>query len=355
MKKYSLEERIDMILIIGECEENCLLASRIYGQKYPHRNHPKRDVFERLLRIFKRTGSVAYEKVNRRKHIVGDEGNEFSVIQSVVENPHTSQRQISREIGISRRSVSRILKNHAFHPYRIQLHQELYERDFQQRIDFCLWAIDKLAEDESFFECTLFCDECTFHNNGLVNRHNFHFYSDVNPHFTRTINYQQRWSVNVWGGIMGSHVIGPHFFNGNLNGNMFNMFLRNNLPELLEDIPLDAREKMWLQLDGAPAHFQISVRNYLNRHFPNKCIGRDGPQNWPARSPDLTCIDFFLWGYVKNIVYATEPTTPENMMERIRAAFEGITQEMLVNVQESFKNRIFTCVENDGRQFEYLF
>jgi hypothetical protein len=31
-------------------------------------------------------------------------------------------------------------------------------------------------------------------------------------------------------------------------------------------------------------------------------IGRGGPNFWPPRSPDLIQMDFFLWGYVKNIV-----------------------------------------------------
>lgn len=52
MKVYSKEERIDMIFILGECLQNCLLASRVYAQRFPNRNHPKKDVFERLLAQF---------------------------------------------------------------------------------------------------------------------------------------------------------------------------------------------------------------------------------------------------------------------------------------------------------------
>jgi len=29
--------------------------------------------------------------------------------------------------------------------------------------------------------------------------------------------------------------------------------------------------------------------------YPNRWIGRGEPQNWPARSPDLTPLEFFLW------------------------------------------------------------
>lgn len=62
IKMYPVQERIDMILIIGECEENCLLASRVYAQKYPERSHPDKRSFEKLLETFRQSGSVVYKK-----------------------------------------------------------------------------------------------------------------------------------------------------------------------------------------------------------------------------------------------------------------------------------------------------
>ncbi|GBM76658.1 hypothetical protein AVEN_94249-1 [Araneus ventricosus] len=53
---------------------------------------------------------------------------------------------------------------------------------------------------------------------------------------------------------------------------------------------------MWFQHDGTPAHFSIDVRLYLNVTYSQQGIGRGGPVLWPARSPDLNCLDYFLWG-----------------------------------------------------------
>lgn len=354
MKTYTLQERIDMILVIGECEENCFLASRVYAQKYPDRNHPNKDVLTRLLEVFRETGSVSYKKVCRQKPITGNEENEFLVIGSAVEDPQTSQRKISHETGISRQSIQRILKRNRFHPYKIQMHQTLFNQDYARRLDFCFWVLNMVEQDKDFFDFVLFSDESTFHNNGLVNRHNFHYYSDVNPHYFRTLDRQNRWSVNVWGGVLGTRLIGPFFFEGHLNGRMFFHFLSRDLPELLEDVPLIIRQRMWLQLDGAPAHFQVNVRDLLDTLFPNKWLGRGGPKNWPARSPDLTSPDFFLWGYIKNIVYATPPTTPQNMKDRITAAFQSVTPQMLLNVKHSFNRRVRLCVDQGGSHFEHL-
>ncbi|EZA48500.1 hypothetical protein X777_12995, partial [Ooceraea biroi] len=46
-------------------------------------------------------------------------------------------------------------------------------------------------------------------------------------------------------------------------------------------------------------------RNILNESFPDRWIGRGGRISWPARSPDLTPLDFFLWGHLKNEVFLT--------------------------------------------------
>jgi hypothetical protein len=57
--------------------------------------------------------------------------------------------------------------------------------------------------------------------------------------------------------------------------------------------------------DGAPPHWGSQVR-FFDATFPNRWIGRDGgPTPWPLRSPDITPVDFFLWGYVKDKVFST--------------------------------------------------
>ena len=48
-------------------------------------------------------------------------------------------------------------------------------------------------------------------------------------------------------------------------------------------------------------------------------IGRNnGPMSWPPRSPNLTPCDFFMWGYLKELVYHDEAVnTTEELLERI--------------------------------------
>jgi len=62
------------------------------------------------------------------------------------------------------------------------------------------------------------------------------------------------------------------------------------LPVLL-DFPLYIRRGLWLQQDGALRSFGRQVTAFLNQHFQNRWIVRQGPVAWPPRSPDLIILD----------------------------------------------------------------
>ncbi|KAJ4434494.1 hypothetical protein ANN_23056 [Periplaneta americana] len=61
----------------------------------------------------------------------------------------------------------------------------------------------------------------------------------------------------------------------------------------------------------------VLVRNRLNATFPDRWIGRGGPVLWPPRSPDLSPLDFFLWGNVKRFMYETPIDTAEELVARV--------------------------------------
>ncbi|KAJ4435905.1 hypothetical protein ANN_18525 [Periplaneta americana] len=83
------------------------------------------------------------------------------------------------------------------------------------------------------------------------------------------------------------------------------------------------------QMDGPPPHWFNDVRTTLDNVLPGRWIGRGGPIAWPPRSLDLTPLDFFLWGNVKNKVYATAVRGLRDFRERIIEAIESIPEDML--------------------------
>jgi hypothetical protein len=73
---------------------------------------------------------------------------------------------------------------------------------------------------------------------------------------------------------------------------------------------------------------------------------------WPARLPDLTPCDFFLWGYVKDRVYV--PPLPRDLPElrlRIMDAVANIDVHMLERVWQELDCRIDVCRVTKGRTY----
>jgi hypothetical protein len=113
-------------------------------------------------------------------------------------------------------------------------------------------------------------------------------------------------------------------------------------------LPCDA----WFQQDGAPLHFGNIVRQFLNERFPNKWIGRGSFLAWPSRSPDLTPLDFFLWGYVKNIVYQEKIADLRTLRHHITEAVATVTEVMLVNTWREIEYRFDVCQATNGAHTE---
>ncbi|GBM82806.1 hypothetical protein AVEN_139451-1 [Araneus ventricosus] len=85
--------------------------------------------------------------------------------------------------------------------------------------------------------------------------------------------------------------------------------------------------------------------------FQNQVIGYCGFVEWPLRSPDLTPLDF-LWGHIKGQVYATLPTTLQDLRRRLTDACDSLTPTMLHNVQREIQSRVQMCIATDGEHFE---
>jgi len=107
--------------------------------------------------------------------------------------------------------------------------------------------------------------------------------------------------------------------------------------------------QLWIifQQDGAPPHWGSDVCQFLDATFPNGWIGRDGPTPWPPRPPDITPLDFFLWGYVKDKVFSTQIWRQE-----ITDAFATITEDMLENMWRETDYRLDVLRATKGAHVE---
>ncbi|GFT13950.1 hypothetical protein TNCV_2615871 [Trichonephila clavipes] len=77
----------------------------------------------------------------------------------------------------------------------------------------------------------------------------------------------------------------------------------------------------------------------LKDTFGDRLISRFGPVNRPPRSCDLTPLDYFLWGYVKSLVYADKPQTLDHLEDNILRVIADIRPQMLEKVIENWTSR----------------
>ena len=82
---------------------------------------------------------------------------------------------------------------------------------------------------------------------------------------------------------------------------------------------------MWFQQDGATCHTTQVNMALLQETFSGRVISCLSDINGPSRSCDLTPLDFFLWGYAKDCVYADKPSTLEHLKTKIRQVMNEIT------------------------------
>ena len=106
------------------------------------------------------------------------------------------------------------------------------------------------------------------------------------------------------------------------------------------------------QQDGAPPHWVSDVCLFLDLTFTNRWIGRDGPTPWTPRSPDITPLNSFYGGYVKDKVFSTPVPDITNLKARITDAFATITEDMLENTWKGIYYRLDVLRATKGAHVE---
>ena len=104
------------------------------------------------------------------------------------------------------------------------------------------------------------------------------------------------------------------------------------MPLELNDINLD---NVYFQQDGATCYTSNETIEPLREEFPDSVISRSGDHYYTTGSCDLALFDLFLWGHVKNKVFANSPESFQELKVAIRKAIENIGQPLYNLVMEN--------------------
>jgi hypothetical protein len=275
------------------------------------------------------------ENSGRHRDERSDE-NVLRVYESWMDDPQKSIRARARELqDVTRSTIQRILRlDLKLYPYLITRRHGLEPRDYPIRVQFADWFLAQHNTDTDFVNNIWWTDESHIHLNGYVNTHNAIHWGSQRPTAVVPIRRFPE-KVTVWCAISSYGVLGPYYYEQNgqnvtVNGIRYHdMLERKFIPDLFNfclQHDLDPLE-MWFQQDGARPHIVNSVRQYLQHagRFGGRTIGDRLDHHWPARSPDLTVCDFFLWGYMKDEI-------AKKGLLRDRAALKTAVEDVVWNM-----------------------
>ena len=124
---------------------------------------------------------------------------------------------------------------------------------------------------------------------------------------------------------------------------------------LFTEIEEDDMDDIWFWQDGAICHIVNVTSDVMRTVFENRIINRNSDVNWPSQSCDLTPLDYFMWGAVKDKCYADHPETIEALKHEIEIAIHGIEAKTIENVLKNWVDRMGYCKASRGSHLNDVF
>uniref|UniRef100_A0A158P5N4 DUF4817 domain-containing protein n=1 Tax=Tetranychus urticae TaxID=32264 RepID=A0A158P5N4_TETUR len=353
--KFSKIQKIDLLefYIISKksAVEALRLAKKAWNQRYL-KIAP--GTFRHLYKVYREYGAVQYqrkrERVVRTEEAIENVRNIAS--KAAQDGLSLSASRIASLASMSHTTAWRILRQDLkLKPYHIKLMHKLNEDDFDRRVEWCDSVLVRLEDQDDLLGRIIWTDEAIFSLSQTVNRHNCVYWDSSNPNRTFEADNLGSEKIMVWCGVWAEGRIGPYFYTENVKGDSYRAMLETFVFPKLAEVREDWQEYFIWQQDGAPAHFAKQVTELLDETFP-EWLGRRKPWDWPPRSPDLTVCGFYLWGRLKDRVFARGPRTVDDLKEFIYEEFHEIDQEEIRKACASVAVRCAACVALEGKQLK---
>lgn len=348
--EYTIQEKVHLVSY-SIAHENTEEARRLFTEKF-NKAAPVRSLIKYWQLKLLETGSLVKDRPRSGRPLeAATQENKENVVAAISNNPSTSTRIVAAEVGISKSSVGRILKAEHYHPYKPLYCQMLYDGDADRRLEFAQNILARFNHDPAFLRKIHFSDECVFHLNSTVNKHNVHYWGLENPH-VRVQNPGKTQAITVWACIGFSGVISCDISRQTMNGERYLQILTDKVQPHFSR----GTGATWLfQQDGATPHYTLAARQFLDKQLNGRWIGRRGPIEWPARSPDLTTCDFWLWAYLRQKIYPTAGFLYPNLNQleqSIAEEMERIPLHYFRKSMRDFEERINKVIAVNGEHFE---
>ena len=378
--QYTIQERIYMLeQKMGHTPHKVLKFN--YKRKFPFSGRsPSKMTVWKQTRKFKSNGTL--HNLNKgksgRKRTVLTEGNLGLMRQLFhaekdlpARQSRSSCRRHNLPIPMSKSSFNRGVKLLDFHPYKLHYRHALKPGDKVRRSTMCQHVLDRHANTPNWLDNLWMSDEAVFSLNGNVNTKNVICYSERRggrPEEFTIDTTKHAASVMPWACLSGDgrkldlkffepEVVDGEKVSGTMNGARYYKLLRYRaIPQIKTLNQGSLTDQVWQQ-DGARPHWSEQNLAYLQGQIGVNTLAlgaaRWGGGEWAPHSPDLSVLDFCIWGVMKYFVFQHPmPTTKQGLKDKILRVWDTeITPEL---IKKAFKGFIGRChkvlLKNGGHQ-----
>jgi hypothetical protein len=350
----------DRILIRVLRQEKGYNARRLL-KEFPHKHWCRRSLFELIAKI-DATGSADRTKNPgsgrpRTARTVDNVNTVEELVLSQEDAPgtHRTQRQIAREIGVSQRSVARVIHTDLnLKCFKKRRAQELTEANKLTRFTRAQQLLNKYPS--SLVSFIWFTDEKLFTVAPPVNLQNDRLYATQGTRkkqlpADRLLKTRSHFSKSVMVSV-GVSAIGCTeliFIEPGVKIN--GAFCRDVLltQHLLPAIREVSGEFFIFQQDSAPSHRARETVELLQRSTPDFIT----PLQWPPNSPDLNPVDYKIWSVLQERVYRNRIRDVNHLKERLVEEWSLFDQSIVDLAVKEWRDRLRACIQAEGGHFEH--
>lgn len=243
--------------------------------------------------------------------------------------------------------------------YKIRYFTRLRPDDPKNRVEYANRLQQMCLENENFIHNIIMGGTIDFYTDGFVGNYNKRFWGSSQPQAIFPWDLSDS-KVSLWCGITSKKVIGPYFFDltssptKRLTNSVYIKMINEFIQPIVKDEP-----NLWWQQDGSSFQTAKPTMKCLRQHFENRIISLKSDFDWPSRSPDLTPVEYYLWGYLKDRVYPDgidddDDDTPEITIDELKSNIEyevkklNDSPDILRGVMQSVIERAKDCIEKNG-------
>ena len=357
MGVYSTQEKVKIVEFYL-ATRSITLTQRKFRTHFKVKIAPTRNSILNIIEKFSNDGSVEnrYHGATGTTRTVRTQALIEKAKVIMEEDPRTPLRHLSQQAGVSYSTARRVLiEDLGLYPYKMWTRQKLTPKNMTDRVEFCRWFLRQCEMTDAFLQHIWFTDEAHFYLDGSVNTQNNRFWATTAPDIVKERPLHSL-KCTAWCAVSSSGVIDPFWSEDGQGRTQTERYRRifRRFVTVMQRRCADTHAIQWFQQDGATPHTAHETTKLIQECFGTRVISRNTPHPWPAISPDLNPPDFFLWGYLKSLVYKWNPQTLAELKKAICAAVRAIPSHTCQIAVENLCKRAELCVARNGRHLEHV-